>query len=428
MKKLVAVLAGILLFCFGGSALAQTYLDVAPGYGTLNDAVTANQGNVIYRLEAGGWYTLNGVIENNGFHLTIIGTTPAPGQMPAAIQTATKPDATVLEHMFDVIGDLTVKNVFIVNADANNTLGSGVFDIKTATPARVVFDSIVVDPVGSNRLLRFEPCPFPKVFITNSTFMRHGNLNGSNDWCLFDLAGAANNGYDTLYLENNSFFSTGTHILINRSQTDSNNFVWVNHNTFAFHKFVLLNAFHMNNYFITNNLFFDFCTQPYNDAWSAYGPDGMGNLRSATIDQDTIASDIVGGVVHSTRKFFLAYNNEYVDPRIEAYLTDWQSTHTKNFDGVTPLEPAYLMKLMWPPDSAGVSRETRMFNDKAGFPNFKFISYFKTDPQWTNPKFYRIQDSIVNWALPAMMLNSWGFSPDKVVPAAGSSGQLVVVR
>jgi len=421
MKKLTIFLV-FLLFC--STIFAQTYFDVTPGYGTLNAAVTAHQGNVIYRLQAGQWYGLNGQIENNGFTLQIIGTTPSAGQMPAEIQTATNADGTVLTDMFSVLGDVYMKDIFIVNADANNTLGQGVFNVASTTSVRIVFDSLTVDPVGSNHFIVFNPTPRPKLFVTNSLLMRHGTLAGANDWCLFDLAGPTNNGYDTLYLENNTFVSTGTHIAINRNNaTDSNNVVWINHNTFAFHKFQLLIGFHMNKYFITNNLFFDFTCQPYNIAWDAYSPDGFGDYYQCNAEQDTVSSDTVNGQLLSPRKMFVEFNSEYVDPRIESYLSTWQWTHSVNDTGkiIGDVNPAYLMRLFYPPDSAKVNREANMFNSTA-FPYFKAGNYIKdVDPQWVNPKMYTIQDSIVNWDLPAMELNNWGFSPT-LVPAPASSG------
>jgi hypothetical protein len=61
-----------------------------------------------------------------------------------------------------------------------------------------------------------------------------------------------------------------------------------------------------------------------------------------------------------------------------------------------------------------------MFNS-SGFPYFKFGNFSdQADPQWTDHKIYSIQDSIVNWALPAMELNNWGFSPSLVTPPASS--------
>jgi Secretion system C-terminal sorting domain len=415
----------LLSFLLSYSLFAQTYLDVAPGYGTLNDAIKNNQGNVIYRLQAGGWYTLSGQIENNGFTLQIVGTTPSQGEMPAAIQTATNNDGTVIGDMFNIVGNLIIKDVFIVNANTQNTMGQGVFSVSSPTSVRIVFDSLTVDPVGSNHFIVFNPTPYPKLFMTNSLLLRHGTLAGANDWCLFDLAGPVNNGYDTLYLENNTFVSTGTHIAINRSgATDSNNVVWINHNTFAFHKFQLFDGFHMNKYYVTNNLFFDFTTMPYNLAWDAYTPDQFADKYQANVEQDTVSSDTVNGKVMSSRKLFVEYNSEYVDPRIQAYLSTWQWTHTLNDTGSVPvgdLNTAYLMRLAYPPDSAGVNREANMYGSSS-FPYFKFGNYLDdVDPEWTNQKMYAIQDSMVEWTLPAMELNNWGFNPT-LVPAPANSG------
>ena len=428
MKKLIIFLVFLLL---NASLLAQTYLDVAPGFGTLNAAVTANQGNVIYRLQAGQWYGLNGQIENNGFKLSIIGTTPSPGQMPAEIQTATNADGTVLSDMFSVLGDLYMKNVFIVNADANNTVGQGVFSCNSPTSVRFVLDSVTVDPVGTNHLY-FGSTPFPEIYITNSLFLRMGILDGANDWCIISVRGTDDNGCDTLYLENNTFVSTGTHIYIPMNpNSDQEGFVWVNHNTFIFHKSGLLEGFHMNSYFLTNNLFYDFNTQPFNLAWSAYSPDGFASKYTMLIEQDTVPSgwsrelaDTVGGQLLSPRKLFAEYNSQYLDPRIQAYLTTWAPAHTQNNDGVTPLAPAYFRVLALPSDSASVIREANMLNN-SHFPDMKFGNYINNmlgantgtdvgDPKWTDPKLYAIEDSLVNWTLPAMELSNWGFSANNV--------------
>lgn len=358
MKKLIVALAGVSLL--SASLFAQTYLDVSPGFGSLDSAVSAHQGNVIYRLQAGGWYTLNGQIENNGFPLTIVGTTPSAGEMPAVIQAATNADGTVLNDMFNVVGNLTVKDVFIVNANSENTLGTGgVFSVTSSSPVRVVFDSLTVDPVGGNHFIVFNPTPYPTLIMTNSLLMKHGTLAGANDWCLFDLAGATNNGYDTLYLENNTFVSTGTHIAINRSSaTDSNNFIWMNHNSFLFHKFQNLIGYHANGYYVTNNLFYDFTVQPYLLAWDAYSLDGFADKYQANVELDTTAADKAAGV--SIRKAFVFNNSEYVDPRIEAYISSYQFTHGVNDTGsqtIWQLAPSYLMRLIFPPDSAAVNRE-----------------------------------------------------------------------
>ena len=198
MKKSIISLAGVFLFSM--ALIAQTQLVVTPGVGTLNAAITAHQGNVIYVLQANGFYTLNAQIENNGFPLTIIGQTPGTGQMPAAIQAATNADGTVLNDMFNVVGNLTMRDVFIINANTQNTLGTGgVFTVSSPTAVTIILDSLTVDPIGGNHFIVMTPAPHSRLYLTNSLLMRHGTLAGANDWCLFDLAGPNNNGFDTLY-------------------------------------------------------------------------------------------------------------------------------------------------------------------------------------------------------------------------------------
>ena len=51
-----------------------------------------------------------------------------------------------------------------------------------------------------------------------------------------------------------------------------------------------------------------------------------------------------------------------------------------------------------------------------------FNNYTEADPQWTNSKFYTLQDSLANWSLMAMMLNNWGFSPANVPQQPAQAG------
>ncbi|MHB9011268.1 MAG: T9SS type A sorting domain-containing protein [Ignavibacteriaceae bacterium] len=303
MKKFII----FLVFLFLSTTLfAQTYFDVPPGNGTLNEAITAHQGNVIYRLQAGQWYGLSGIIENNGFPLTIIGITPDKGQMPAEIQTGTNSDGTVFQAMFNILNDLTLRNVFIVNANSFNSIGPDLMTCASTTPVKIVLDSVTCDPVGNAlgsgfATISFGNTPHPKLFITNSLFLRCGTLDGANDGDVFSTGGSTDNGFDTLYVENNTFMSTGTWFwragLANR---DSENVVWINHNSFIFHKSQLAWSWQANKYFVTNNLFFDFTTQPWNFQWNVYFPDGDttgSESWMALVNQDTASYDSVTTLV-----------------------------------------------------------------------------------------------------------------------------------
>ena len=79
-RQVVVLFAALGLFVGTSAPMsAQTFVDVAQGFGTLNDAVdgdttsTGERNNLdtVYRLERDGIYLLNGSIENS-FPLTVV--------------------------------------------------------------------------------------------------------------------------------------------------------------------------------------------------------------------------------------------------------------------------------------------------------------------------------------------------------------------
>ncbi len=118
MRKFYMI--ALLAFLFIGNTIAQDVLVVEPGLGTLNAAIAANGGDKIYELTAGEWYGLDAPIENVDYHLQIIGSAPAEaGGKPATLQTGSDVNGAVFSKMFDSKGDITLKNIFFVNADLN---------------------------------------------------------------------------------------------------------------------------------------------------------------------------------------------------------------------------------------------------------------------------------------------------------------------
>ncbi|MGB9591567.1 MAG: hypothetical protein ACPL1K_03525, partial [Candidatus Kryptoniota bacterium] len=63
MKKLTILAVVVAFIACSVNALAQKVINVPPGYGTLNAAITQN-GSATYVLKAGAWYGLNAPIEN----------------------------------------------------------------------------------------------------------------------------------------------------------------------------------------------------------------------------------------------------------------------------------------------------------------------------------------------------------------------------
>src|ERR1035437_4500253 len=141
--KRIATFIVVLVALFNVNLISQI-IDVQPGYGTLNNAIIANGGNKTYKLQAGGWYGLRAIIEINS-PITISGTPTTAGQMPAMIQTGSNPSGITFSNMFTVGADLTLRNIYLVNADLNNSYGPIVFN--QMNPARIEMDHVTCDPV-----------------------------------------------------------------------------------------------------------------------------------------------------------------------------------------------------------------------------------------------------------------------------------------
>ena len=417
MTKLTIFLLAI-LFC--ANSFAQPVLEVEPGFGTLNDAIANNQGNVIYKLKAGQWYGINAVIENDGFPLTIIGEVPSSkDSMLAMLQIGSDATGVPFTNMFNIFNNLTLKNIFIVDANENDVQSSGGL-ITLQNPVKVTIDNVVIDPLSTNNgIVSAGTVERPSVFFTNSQVIRSGQQVNPNDGVLFQssITGDQINQWDTLYIENNTFVCTGTWFIANLT-TDiygQDNFVWINHNTFVIHKSQLYISYYPSQFFFTNNLLFDFNTQPYNLGWNIYYPDGHAEVgapqsRLALVNNDTLP----GENLPSIRKCFVEYNLNYRNPKITE-IPSWGFTHTLNFDGVTPLSVAYLMPLYYPKDSGDVNREANMFNS-SDFPYFKAGNTMSNDPQFTQTKIYDLSDSLAVWTLPAAQQHCWGFDPANILP------------
>jgi hypothetical protein len=64
MKKIFIQSSVIALcFVFGGAAFAQDTITVEAGLGTLEEAITTNKGDVVYKLRAGSLYILESIVE-----------------------------------------------------------------------------------------------------------------------------------------------------------------------------------------------------------------------------------------------------------------------------------------------------------------------------------------------------------------------------
>ncbi|GAB4402428.1 MAG: hypothetical protein OHK0039_00420 [Bacteroidia bacterium] len=206
MKK-TALLMACLLAC-GLHLSAQRIVTVAPGVGTLNDAIdgdTTAAGartdlNTIYELESGGVYKLTRSIENLGKGSD---TSPYPLHIRAAAGATVKPflQPTVPSggssaRTFMISANLTVEGLHITNQDDLGALLDRVFQVNADDVRLIVRDCFVEKCVqtcvrnnGAN----------PKMYFYNTTVNAMGRPQSMDNGRFID---PRDSDIDTVWVEN----------------------------------------------------------------------------------------------------------------------------------------------------------------------------------------------------------------------------------
>ena len=195
--------------------------------GVLNDVIAGDtlasgarvDSATVYKLERGGYYLLNGSIENR-FPLTIMGADsagPWPVLQPAVQSGGAAADA------FRVRDDLTLKNLYITNQD--NGGGLGLRTIRcSADGIRLTIDSCHVDRSGQAGI-RVDN-PGITIRLTNSIFSNIGVTVDPNNGRAIDDRGVS---MDSIIIENSTFFNLTSTVL--RDDGGAFDYFWFNHNT-----------------------------------------------------------------------------------------------------------------------------------------------------------------------------------------------------
>lgn len=410
MKHKFSMAIMAVLCFFSLTSYAQSVLVVEPGIGTLNQAIKTHGANRIYQLKAGEWYQLDGIIENVGYHLQIIGQEPAvKGGIPATLQTGADAGGATFAQMFDAKGDLTIKNIYIVNADLNGVVGLRLL-VNSATNARTVIDRCIIDPVCNMNAIELWGAN-SKTYFTNNLAIRMGHQLNPNDGHFFVTDNASGAGFDTLLVQNNTFVCMGTNMhAAGFGLYQNNNFSKWDHNTFVEQKSQIDWCIYEKEYYWTNNLMFDMQTQPWSPTWQPMPGADKGQPLPAMIYADTIP----GETLPSQRVQFVQYNMHYRNPKFYTMINELNAQG--KIDGKIPLN---YMPLIYPIDSAHVARESEMFNNRTSFPYWKAgNNTAEIDPQWADARIYTMSDKFVEWTRPATKLHAMGYAGNEVPPVA----------
>lgn len=399
MKTLIKFLFFAFFLLLHFQLSSQTILIVNPGLGTLNTAIDQYGGNRIYKLQAGEWYGLTKSIENLDYHLQIIGAEPSvPGGMPATLQTGSNLDGSPFECMFDAKGDISIKNVYIVNADLSSQVANQ-FLIQSKNHSRIVIDRCVIHPSGS-RVGVSGKGGLIKTYFTNNQVIGFGHQLSANDGNFFSFYDRTIDdlGLDTLLVENNTFVSMGMTIFTGGFGDLIHNYVNFNHNTFVMTKSQIDWATKKKEQYWTNNLMFDVQTQPYASNWQPMPGGDPSKPKPNLIFADTLEGETLPSIRHN----FVQYNSHY---RAKGFYD--LVVEINNFSKPKGLPYVYLFPLVWPKDSINC-REAQMFNS-SGFPQFKYGNTMTDiDPQWNNSKIYEHEARFVEWTRPATYIHALG--------------------
>lgn len=396
----------------GSVVIAQDTVTVDQGLGTLETAISENGGDVVYKLTAGEWYGLQSIIEvsdstmGDGLGLTIVGE--ETDGMPPIIQVGVDGAGSAFPLLFQAFNDLTLKNLFLSVQDFSGVTGPGVIGLNNAI--KVVIDNCVIDPSGINYTFAGgDPADGSKLFLTNTQILNNGHMQGPNDggW----LQGMQ---WDTLWIENNTFVSSGQDFIGTPfHNVPNNNFIWINHNTFLWHDVWIKKSYNDQNFYFTNNLMQDISIFSQLYAWGQFFPDyKQGNTMLSLLCIDTLETDPSAGggyeTLPSQRNMFWEYNLQWNTPQL---LSIPQHGADSGFT------PVYCIPMLWDDDvplsyTAGVevvspadsSRENRILADKVNWPNMKYNNNWYDalgDPAWENPMIEQINDSM------KMNIQSW---------------------
>ena len=282
----------------------QRVCAVAPGFGTLNEAIDSdttatgerNDPNTIYMVEQDGIYILDGSIEHSGYHLRIYAE-DGDGERPRLIPgVATGGEAA---RAFTPRGDLTIRGLYVTNQDELGGLVLRIVRVRE-NDVRITIEDSHLDR-ASQSAFRIDGTNV-KIYIRNSIISNIGTPDSPENGRGFDDRG---NDIDSLVVVNSTFYNLTSRVL--RDGGGLINYAEFNHNTFynigrhgvSFGPTVKAK--------FTNNI-------AYNVGF--YGNEASASETRHVVEIDSLTEN------PSTQEVTISNNNVYIDPAILAVYPD----------------------------------------------------------------------------------------------------------
>lgn len=162
----------------------------------------------VYKLRKGGYYWTTETINNNGWHLRLVGETPDPTDPvtgnPPVIQIVARDDGTYPGRLISGNGSFTFKNLYFIGSDDVGIQGNYYQPIQIdAANSRFEIDHCIFD--RSNFAMMAWTAKNNDIFVTNCIFRNMVETPATQIWAGRGLSIWADQ--DTVVVENNTFFN-----------------------------------------------------------------------------------------------------------------------------------------------------------------------------------------------------------------------------
>ena len=362
MKKVIALV--ISMFVSTAMLIAQDTLTVEPlGQGEFLNQVIENDAHAhsVYKLRRGAVYYVNGPITTVGYALNLVGETSPKDTLPAVIRPMILPDGTIPASSFNVSGDMTLKNLYVMSV---GPLGQQ----QQQYAAQVYTDSVtvIVDDCifeGNNEFGIRVFGKYPTIHLTNSIFRNCMNIgsyyNGRMLW--------TDQPSEEIIIENNTMLNSVAYCLVDRGSK----FVKINHNTLVN---ILGTPFFMHQMYnseFTNNILYNCDFLGQQDAQITGNWDDSDNQPAAIFSVDTLSAtvdsmwnaDVPGGPFTEADRKLIVKNNAYF----------WKKDFVDFWNSRNDLHGGYFMN----------PRTEAMFNDDVNYPNLIAENNVNVEPNFT---------------------------------------------
>jgi hypothetical protein len=326
---LFTILFSSLLFAQKTVVEVQDFFDSGGSEGTLNAAVQSaiddgTLSNTIFKLKPYGVYVLDGTITTPAGAVLDIEADP-PGNTqetapPMICWTAsTAPSKT---YIFDVAGELKMKNIWILWASLdgtryNSTIRIG--DSATVSGGRITADNVLFDYVQQNSSGAVQPYATHFIGHFNDCYFRNATDVHFRYYSRAVSVPYAATGLhiDTVTFENCTFANIG-YVYMQEAGVYGDN-VFFNHCTFLDVVMYPLESGWWHRMYVTNSLFIN--TFMYGQIPSAPGGFTGGTISITPIDSSSISTGFGFDVpfTEQDRHVLFTNNNYYLQP----WLIDW---------------------------------------------------------------------------------------------------------